>query len=781
VRNDRAGPDAEVQRLTDALRRAEAQFQAVVGSISELITIVEADGRIRYVSPSIHPMLGYEPEELIGHPAFEYVHPDDAGRVAGMLQEAISRHQTVRLVSYRYRHRDGSWRQLESSGFNLLGDQAIGAIVVTSRDVSARFELESRYQALFETMEEGFAHWQVLYENGQPSDFVILEINPAFERQTGLRNVIGRRMTELVPDIRETNPELFERYGRVAATGKQETFELLMPGLRRWFSVTVYRAGPSQFLTVFANITVRRRTEEQLRQSESAYRELVERAPLGIYRSTQDDRFLAVNPALVAMLGYDHEDELLRLRVSRDVYLDPADRGRVKVRSTSFGESAIETEWKRKDGTVMSVRLHVRPVRRDGGDVEYFVVMAEDTTEQRLLERQFRQSQRMESVGLLAGGVAHDFNNLLTVITGFTDLIRDELSPEDPRRAELDEVRSAAERATGLTRQLLAFSRRQVLQPRVLDLNEVVAAVEKMLRRLIGEDVRLEVVLQKSPAVVNADPGQLEQVLLNLAVNARDAMPDGGYLTIATSSVELSDAFVRAHTGASPGPHIALTVTDTGIGMDAETRARVFEPFFTTKEAGRGTGLGLSTVYGIVKQSDGSIWVDSTPGRGTTFTVYLPLVHQPLDVPDDSPVAAAVVGRHHETVLVAEDDAAVRAVVARTLANQGYVLMLASDGPTALVMARGHPGRIDLLLTDLVMPGMSGRELATALEGERPDTAILFMSGYTDDAVIRQGILGAGMHYIQKPFQPRALAIKVEDLLRAKAGGTRTAEPPPGD
>ena len=528
-------------------------------------------------------------------------------------------------------------------------------------------------------------------------------------------------------------------------------------------TVIDYR-GTKAVLALMRDITDRKRTEEALRRSEADYRGLIEHAPLGIYRSVPGGRFLTVNRALVAMLGYASADELLPLSLDRDVHADAEERPRLLAQAGQHGEARTEAQWRRKDGTLVTVQLNVRVVWGSTGEVEYTEGLVEDVTEQRSLERQFRQAQRLEAVGRLAGGVAHDFNNVLTAITGYSELLLDEFEPGDRKRQDVEEIHAAAQRAAGLTRQLLAFSRKQVFQTRVLDLNAVVRMLEKMLQRLIGEDVKLEVSPCSALGAVRADPGQLEQVILNLAVNSRDAMPGGGRLTIETANVDLDETYSREHAGATPGRYVMLAVSDTGIGMDAETQAHIFEPFFTTKEQGTGTGLGLATVYGIVKQSGGYVWVYSEPGGGATFKIYLPRVDEPVEAQDVQRVAPRVAGGR-ETVLVAEDDPSVREIVAQVLTQKGYHVLVAPDGQAALKMARAEPGEIRLLVTDIVMPGMTGRELAEALVAERAGARVLYMSGYTDDAVVRHGVLEEGLPYLQKPFTPRALATKVREVL----------------
>jgi nitrogen-specific signal transduction histidine kinase len=395
--------------------------------------------------------------------------------------------------------------------------------------------------------------------------------------------------------------------------------------------------------------------------------------------------------------------------------------------------------------------------------VEYFNVILEDITEHRLLENQLRQAQKMEAIGRLAGGVAHDFNNLLTAIFGYVDLLREDLPEGSSARQDTEEIRKAAERAAALTRQLLAFSRQQVLEAVIVNVNDLVEEFDKMLRRLIGEDVELRAALAPDLANVRADPGQLQQVLMNLVVNARDAMPTGGKLLIETANADLTEEYAELHQPVIPGAYVMLAVSDTGVGMDADTRARIFEPFFTTKEKGRGTGLGLSTVYGIVKQSGGYIWVYSEPGHGTTFKVYLPRVDAPAHPVAQPREARTLAGT--ETILLAEDDEMLRPLAKGLLRKLGYIVLEAPSAEEALGAAAGHDGPIHLLVADVVMPGASGRELARRLAASRPETKVLYVSGYTDDAIVRHGLLDPGLAFLQKPFTPDTLARKVREVL----------------
>jgi len=513
--------------------------------------------------------------------------------------------------------------------------------------------------------------------------------------------------------------------------------------------------------TQIAMAIERKRTEEQLLENEHRYRLLFQSNPEAMWVYDCDTlRFLAVNDAAVARYGYS-EQEFLAMTV-RDIRPVSELARFEETLHNHTGGTFTGFRHRRKDGTLIDVDVEAQPITLAGAPAR--LVLARDMTERRHLEDQLRQAQKMEAVGQLAGGIAHDFNNLLTAILGSTQLLLHATPPGDGRREDIEEIKNAGLRAAELTRQLLAFSRRQVLAPKVLDMNAVVSQMDKMLRRLIGEDVELVTQLARDLGPVSADPGQLEQVLLNLAVNARDAMPRGGRLTIETANVVLTEEYSERHHRLPPGQYVLLAVSDTGVGMDEATQKHLFEPFFTTKEVGKGTGLGLATVYGIVKQSGGYIWVYSEPGHGTTVKVYLPRVPgaaEPL------PVAAATpeLRRGSEIVLLVEDAAPVRSLARKSLESYGYTVLEAADGPAALDLAARHPRGIDILVTDVVMPGMSGRELAERLAPARPAMRVLYTSGYTDDAMVRQGVLRAGVACLQKPFVPETLARKVREVL----------------
>jgi len=509
-----------------------------------------------------------------------------------------------------------------------------------------------------------------------------------------------------------------------------------------------------------------RSAQEALRRSEVNFRSLVTNAPYGICRCDSGGILLSANPALTSMLGFADAAELVGQNLM-SLYADShqwflvADYLRASQRF-----NGLVADWVRKGGSPITVRLSGSTIRGEE-NAPFFELFAEDVTEHRALEQQLRQAQKMEAVGRLAGGIAHDFNNLLMVISGYCEFLLDRIGPDPIVRGPAQEISKAASRATSLTRQLLAFSRKQMLIPKVLDLNAIVTENFKMLTRLIGEDIDLVMVPGSDLGTVKADPGQIEQVIMNLAVNARDAMPRGGKLTIETINVSLDETYSRLHAPAEPGEYVMLVISDSGMGMDAETLSHIFEPFYTTKGA-RGTGLGLSTVYGIVKQSGGYVWVYSEPGKGTSFKIYLPRVSatgEPVTITAQAAMAADQVPRGHETILLVEDEATVRQLAREYLEAQGYTVMEAADGAAAMQLSRAHPGTIHLLLTDVIMPGMNGRELASQLAARRPEMKVLYMSGYTENAIGHNGTLDTGISLLQKPFTLPALKVKVREVL----------------
>jgi PAS domain S-box-containing protein len=506
----------------------------------------------------------------------------------------------------------------------------------------------------------------------------------------------------------------------------------------------------------------RLRGEEALRRSEQKFRSLFEQAPYGIFRSTLTGRMVAVNPALMELLGYQSEEHLLKLNVAQDLHRDAEEGAEFLRRCRALAPFRDwEVSWRRKDGASVAVRLSGRPVQ---DEENCFELIAEDVSERHALGEQLRQSLKMEAIGRLAGGVAHDFNNLLTAILGYSELLTIRLGEDHRLAGSVKEIRKAAERAAALTRQLLAFSRKQVLQPKLVDLNSIVSEVAQMLHRLIGEDVALVTLLDPTLARVKADPGQIEQVILNLAINARDAMPHGGRLTLETANAQFDERQAQPYAGLQPGKYALLIVSDTGVGMDEKTLPRIFEPFFTTKDTGQGTGLGLSTVYGIVKQSGGYIWVTSTPGRGATFKVGLPWAAEPSAEHRPEPVPTEL-DRRTETVLLVEDEDALRELVTDFLKSMGYSVLAARDGYDALEIAKRATGPIHVLLTDVIMPGMSGFDLSRRFAITHPTLKVVFMSGYSEEAIAQHGTVGPGSSFLQKPFSRAGLARKLSEVL----------------
>lgn len=518
------------------------------------------------------------------------------------------------------------------------------------------------------------------------------------------------------------------------------------------------------------DVTARLEAERAHRESEAQFKSLVQGSPYGVYRVNEEGRLLMVNPALVKMLGYESEAEVLRLNTATEVYSTTAERERALLaHQKSEYVSGFETKWKRKDDEEIFVRLAGRKINVDAGS-RIYEVFAQDITEEKTLEQQFRQAQKMEAVGRLAGGVAHDVNNMLMIIGSYAQLLEDVKGDPEKTRRYTGQIRDAVHKTASITRQLLAFSRKQVMETSDIDLNVVVADLVKMLPRLLGEDVDLIFEPGAALGSVSADRGQLEQVIMNLAVNARDAMPKGGRLIIETTNVELDDGYGHSHgLVVKPGDYVLLAVSDSGVGMDAETQARIFEPFFTTKEMGKGTGLGLATVYGIVKQSEGFIWVYSELGKGTTFKVYLPRVKSKQEKATPAPEVVAV-PTGTETILLVEDEAALRVATAEYLRSKGYKVVEAEQGQRALeILQQERRGTIHLLLTDVVMPGMSGPDLGEAALRIHPELRMIYASGYTDRS-ISQEISGSRAVFLQKPFSLDILARRIRQLMGDEVG-----------
>jgi len=533
------------------------------------------------------------------------------------------------------------------------------------------------------------------------------------------------------------------------------------------FSASRMHDGSGRFegvVCVAQDITVRKQAAEELARLGMA----VEQAGEAIIITDTEGTVQYVNPAFERISGYGRNE--IVGRNPRILKSGKHDRDYYQTMWNTLAQGMVWSGTlinRKKDGSLVEEIAVISPVRDAAGRIVNYVAVKRDVTHELEMEEQLRQAQKMEAVGKLAGGIAHDFNNLLTGITGYSELVLNSLPEHGSARREVEEIRKAAGQATALTQQLLAFSRKQVFQTKVVNLNGVVSNLDRMLRRLIGADIDLRTSLREDLWSVRIDPGQIEQVILNIVVNARDVMPGGGKITIETTNVELDEKYLRKHIVVQPGPHVMLAISDTGNGMDAATQARIFEPFFTTKDPGKGTGLGLSTVYGIVKQSKGYIWVYSEPGMGTTFKIYLPKVFEEAEPVSTEREHLPPVMGGPETILLAEDQDMVRELVTEVLRSNGYTVLLAHNGEEAVRVGEQYEGTIHVLITDVVMPHMNGPELARRILPSRPQMKVIFMSGYAEDAIVQHGVLDAGMHFVQKPFRPSELSRRVREVLDA--------------
>jgi two-component system, cell cycle sensor histidine kinase and response regulator CckA len=765
-----------------------ALLRAALEHSFEAVALLDATGAITYASPGATRLLGYSAEALVGTHAFGFVHPDDITGAQQLFVRLLEQPGTPVAAEVRCRHKDGSYRRVEAVGVNRLSDPAVGAIVANYRDATEERSAQEALQAAHERLQRSEATFAKAQEIAQLGSWEIDLVDPADMDRNPLRwsdevyRIFGHApgvfppsneafYRAVPPDDRPRIEEAMRRFLDANEPYRIEHRVVRPDGSERIVQehAVLERdpAGrPLRVVGTVLDITERTHAEEALRLSEERYRSLVDGVRDMIFALSPIGDITALNPAFEAITGFPTTEWVGRpfeaLIHAEDVPLALELFGRVlRGEARPTNEFRIRTAAGQYRVGEFSVSAQHRQGRLVG-----ILGIGRDVTERLSLEQQLRQAQKMEAVGRLAGGIAHDFNNILTAITGHADLLLQDLGASDPRREDVEEIRRSGERAASLTRQLLAFSRQQVLQPKVVDLNALVMDMDKLLRRLIGEDIELATVLDPALGRVRADPGQLEQVIANLAVNARDAMPQGGKLTLETRNVDLDQGYAVRHSMVQPGPYALLAVSDTGIGMDAETQSHIFEPFFTTKPRGQGTGLGLATVYGIVKQSGGFIWVYSEPAHGATFKIYVPRVDAPAESAAAAPAAASAdVPGGSETILLAEDEPAVRAVARQGLERRGYTVLVASSGSEALALAQQLGATINLLVTDVVMPGMSGRDLAERLAAQRPGVRVLYISGYTDNAIVRHGILDPGLAYLQKPFHPDALARKVREVL----------------
>ncbi|HEX6187539.1 MAG TPA: PAS domain S-box protein [Pyrinomonadaceae bacterium] len=774
-----------------------------------------ASQRINFVSDYVESLLGYTVDEWLSTPNFwlTIVHPDDKEQAGAGAAEAYASGQPKTLV-FRWLTKDGRSVWVESSFVVIKDDQGhpVGLRGVNT-DISERkraeaLEARRAIHALFRADVSA-----ALADSKAPlpdtlkfcAEAMVRHLNAAFARiwtfnaeesvlelqaSAGLYThthgaharvplgslKVGRIAEERLPQISNdvlNDPEVNDkewatREGMVAFAGYPLIAEDRLLGVMALFSREALEDDTIDALASIADIVSqgieRQRAEAALRESEERYRDLVENAHDIIYSHDLEGNYTSVNKAGEDITGYTRE-EALKLNLNDTVAPEWRDKSKDMLRRKLAGErvTAYEMELIAKDGRRVAVEVNSKLVYEKGKPVAVQGI-ARDVTARKQLEEQLRQSQKMEAIGQLAGGVAHDFNNLLTAIIGYSGLALQRMEADSPLKPYIEEIRKAGDRAANLTRQLLAFGRKQILQPLPLNLNDVITDLNKMLRRMIGEDIRLSARLDPDLKKVKADRGQIEQVLMNLVVNARDAMPRGGSLTIETANIQIEEEYAGRHIGVSSGAYVMLAVSDTGTGMDHETEARIFEPFFTTKEKGKGTGLGLSTVYGIVKQSGGNIWVYSEPGHGTTFKIYLPQVDDQVKTVEAKPEETSIPSGS-ETVLLVEDEEVVRGLAQRILEDAGYRVITANGGEEAVNWCADHADTIHLLLTDVVMPDTSGKELAERLTSLRPQTKVLFMSGYTDEAIVHHGVLDSNVEFLQKPFTPRALSRKVRQVL----------------
>jgi PAS domain S-box-containing protein len=764
----------ERKRAEEALIEERNLVRTLMDNLPDHIYFKDLHSRFIRLNQATTKWIGLSgPAQAFGKTDFDIFSNEHARKAYADEQEVIRTGRPLLASEEKETWPDGRETWVSTTKMPLRDAQ--GRIIGTfgiSRDITERKRAEEALlesKALLNSIVNSTSDliWSV-----NAKSLLLLSFNQSFVdfflQRFGILAKEGMRPEDLLPtdDLIEQWYGFYQRALREGSYTIEYDMKTVPRTLQLSFNVLT-RADEVFAVSVFAkDVTERKRVEEALRASEERLRSFIENVPLGVYRTTPDGRVLMANPALLRMLGYDSLQELLSRNLEREGFEAGYPRSAFREQLERQGEvRGLEATWKRRDGSVVFVRESARAIRADDGGVLYYDGTIEDVTERWRLEEQLRQAQKMEAVGRLAAGVAHDFNNLLTIVIGYSDLALQRLSTGNRMRPPLEEIKKAGERAAWLTRQLLAFSRKQVLQPKILDLNSLLANVDQMLRRVIGEDVELVMHLPPGLGHVQADPGQIEQVIVNLAVNARDAMPQGGRLTLEAANVELDSGYANNHQGVLPGQYVMFAMSDTGIGMDAKTQARIFEPFFTTKEPGKGTGLGLSTVYGIVKQSGGYIWVYSEPGKGATFKVYLPRIDQPGEAMAPGEPGVAELPLASETILLVEDEKAVRSLAKEVLECRGYHVLETAGAMEALEVGERHKEHIHLLLTDVVMPQMGGRELAEQLGRLHPETKVLFMSGYADNAVVHHGLLDPGTALLQKPFTAQALARKLREVL----------------
>jgi two-component system, cell cycle sensor histidine kinase and response regulator CckA len=773
----------ERQRAVEALKQSEGWLTAIFESSRDGI-MVEENELIVYANMPYAQLFGYGAlKDLLGKHVSVVQERDRDDRMLDYGKKRLRGESAPSVYEFKGKRKDDRFVDIEASvsTFSAAGKSYI---LTVARDITAR-------QMADEALRESEARKGAILETALDCIIsidragCIVEFNPAAEKTFGYTraDIIGLELAEVIipPRFREMHRRGMAHYLETDAgpmLGKRiEISAMRADGTE--FPVDLAIAfirlkGQPMFTAYLRDISERRQAEDDLAKQRSFLRQVIDLNPHFIFAKDRQGRFTLVNEAIAEAFGTSVEDLIGKTDVDFNPNQDEVEHFRLddlEVMDTlkeKFIPEEIITDSKGQERYLQTIK---RPIISADGTADQVLGIATDITarkraEEALLgsEEQLRQAQKMEAVGKLAGGIAHDFNNLLTCINGYSELCLRGLRQEDPLYSKIEEIRKAGDRAAALTRQLLAFSRKQILQPKVIALNKIVTGTNRMLQRLIGEDVDIMLGLAVDLADVKADPNQIEQVLFNLSVNARDAMPLGGKLTIETRNVNLTEDYADDHASVSPGRYVMLAVSDTGCGMDAETQARIFEPFFTTKAVGKGTGLGLATVYGIVKQSGGNIWVYSEVGRGTTFKIYLPAVDVSIETIEES-ARDNELFKGTETVLLVEDEEMVRNLTSEILRESGYRVLEAKHGPEALMLGKEHEGVIHLMLTDVVMPQMSGRVLAEQLAILRRDIKVLYMSGDTDDAIVHHGVLDEGTAFIGKPFNPSDLVRKVREVL----------------
>ncbi|HSZ20622.1 MAG TPA: PAS domain S-box protein [Candidatus Acidoferrum sp.] len=751
---------------------SDAVFRALTESSPDGIILVDQEGKIVLVNLQTEKLFGYRREELLGH-AVEILVPErlrgrHRGHRAGFMGHPQVRPMGAGLELFGLR-KDKTEFPIEISLSPIQARD--GMLVCTAiRDITDRKRIEERLRRLLDSAPDAM----VIAGN----DGRIVLVNTQTEKLFGYKReeLLGQPVEVLVPE-RFWNHHRTHRsnymvnpQSRAMGAGS-ELYGLKKDGTEFPVEISLSPQQTDEGVLVSStirDITERKRVDDALRQSEANFRAMIE-GTYGVYRATPEGQLLVVNEALVKMLGYDSAEELLARNLATDIF----EKGEYTPLlfdqpGTRKQFAKLEAHWKQKDGKIIPVEISGRAVRDEAGNVLYFEVIAENVSHVRGVEQRLRHVQKMEAIGRLAGGIAHDFNNVLGVIVAYSEMLVEKLSDNAELSPLVTSITKAVERGGTLTRQLLAFSRQQVLEPQVISFSDHLEGIKEMLARVIGEDIRLEILPGNAKLRVKVDPTQLEQVIMNLVVNARDAMPDGGRLTIENSEIDIDDEYCSRNPEARPGRHAMMAVTDSGCGMTPEVLSRIFEPFFTTKEQGKGTGLGLATIYGIVKQSGGHITAYSEVGRGTTFKVYLPATQEEIDKPE-VPSQERVAPRGEETILVVEDEESLRSVTREFLSNKGYQVIVAEDFQKALEASENNPQHIDLLMTDVVLPGSSGPKLADRLATARPEMKVLFVSGYTADALVHGDLHRTDFAFLSKPFSLNTLARKIRTILDAKS------------